>query len=43
MESPLAEMKGEYEMIKADKEKQNSVKFQQKFFCICIRIRISQQ
>ena len=25
MESPLAEMKGEYEMIKADKEKQNSV------------------
>ena len=30
MESPLAEMKGEYEMIKADKEKQNSVKFQQK-------------
>ncbi len=30
MESPLAEMKGEYEMIKSDKEKQNSVKFQQK-------------
>ena len=30
MESPLAEMKGEYEMIKSDKEKQNSIKFQQK-------------
>ena len=30
MESSLDEMKGEYEMIKADKEKQNSVKFQQK-------------
>ena len=30
MESPLAEMKGEYEMIKADKEKKSSVKFQQK-------------
>ena len=36
MESPLAEMKGEYEMIKADKEKKSSVKFQQKMllaFC----------
>ena len=30
MDSPLAEMKGEYEMIKADKEKKNSIKFQQK-------------
>ena len=30
MESPLAEMKGEYEMIKADKEKKSSIKFQQK-------------
>ena len=30
MESPLAEMKGEYEMIKSDKEKKNSIKFQQK-------------
>tara|TARA_Y100000590_G_scaffold468286_1_gene650513 strand:- start:452 stop:1900 length:1449 start_codon:yes stop_codon:yes gene_type:complete len=30
MESPLSEMKGEYEMIKADKEKKSSVKFQQK-------------
>ncbi|MAS50978.1 MAG: hypothetical protein CL712_03520 [Chloroflexi bacterium] len=30
MESPLAEMKGEYEMIKNEKEKQNSVKFQAK-------------
>ena len=30
MESPLAEMKGEYEMIKADKERKSSVKFQQK-------------
>ena len=30
MDSPLDEMKGEYEMIKADKEKKNSIKFQQK-------------
>ena len=36
MESPLAEMKGEYEMIKADKEKQNSVKFQQKILLACV-------
>ena len=30
MESPLAEMKGEYEMIKSEKEKKNSIKFQAK-------------
>ncbi|MAD48680.1 MAG: hypothetical protein CMQ53_04920 [Gammaproteobacteria bacterium] len=30
MDSPLAEMKGEYEMIKSEKEKGNSVKFQGK-------------
>ena len=30
MDSPLAEMKGEYEMIKNEKEKKNSVKFQGK-------------
>ena len=30
MDSPLAEMKGEYEMIKNEREKKNSVKFQQK-------------
>ena len=30
MDSPLAEMKGEYEMIKAEKEKGNSIKFQGK-------------
>ena len=30
MESPLAEMQGEYEMIKSEKEKQNSIKFQGK-------------
>ena len=30
MDSPLAEMKGEFEMIKAEKEKKNSVKFQGK-------------
>ena len=30
MESPLAEMKGEYEMIKNEREKKNSIKFQQK-------------
>ena len=36
MESPLAEMKGEYEMIKADKEKKNSIKFQQKILLACV-------
>ena len=30
MDSPLAEMKGEYEMIKSEKEKKNSIKFQAK-------------
>ena len=30
MDSPLAEMKGEYEMIKSEKEKGNSIKFQGK-------------
>ena len=30
MDSPLAEMKGEYEMIKNEREKKNSVKFQGK-------------
>ena len=30
MDSPLAEMKGEFEMIKAEKEKKNSIKFQGK-------------
>ena len=30
MDSPLAEMKGEYEMIKNEKEKKNSIKFQGK-------------
>jgi hypothetical protein len=30
MESPLAEMKGEYEMIKNEREKKNSIKFQGK-------------
>ena len=30
MESPLLEMKGEYELIKSEKEKKNSVKFQGK-------------
>merc|ERR1711871_747545 len=36
MESPLAEMKGEYEMIKNEREKKNSIKFQGKMllaFC----------
>ena len=27
MDSPLSEMKGEFEMIKAEKEKKNSIKF----------------
>lgn len=30
MDSPLAEMKGEFEMIKSEKEKKNSIKFQSK-------------
>lgn len=30
MDSPLSEMKGEFEMIKAEKEKKNSIKFQGK-------------
>ena len=30
MDSPLAEMKGEFEMIKSETEKRSSVKFQGK-------------
>ena len=30
MDSSLDEMKGEYEMIKSEKEKKNSIKFQSK-------------
>lgn len=36
MESSLDEMKGEYEMIIAEKEKSNSVKFQGKMLMACI-------
>ena len=36
MESSLAEMQGEYETIKADKEKTNAVKFQGKMLMACI-------
>jgi hypothetical protein len=36
MESSLSEMKGEYELIVAEKEKQNSVKFQGKMLMACI-------
>jgi len=36
MDSPLAEMKGEYEMIKAEKEKNNSVKFQGKMLMAAV-------
>ena len=36
MESSLSEMKGEYEMIIAEKEKSNSVKFQGKMLMACI-------
>ena len=36
MDSPLAEMKGEYEMIKAEKEKSNSVKFQGKMLMAAV-------
>ena len=36
MESPLSEMQGEYEMIIAEKEKSNSVKFQGKMLMACI-------
>ena len=36
MESNLNEMKGEYEMIISEKERQNSVKFQQKMLMACV-------
>jgi hypothetical protein len=36
MESPLAEMQGEYEMIMEEKTKQNSVKFQGNMLMACI-------
>ena len=36
MQSSLDEMKGEYEMIKSDKEKKASIKFQQKILMACI-------
>tara|TARA_A100001015_G_scaffold282183_1_gene346185 strand:- start:755 stop:2095 length:1341 start_codon:yes stop_codon:yes gene_type:complete len=36
MESSLDEMKGEYEMVKKDMEKKNSVKFQGKMLMACI-------
>ena len=36
MDSPLAEMQGEYEMIKQEKEKTNSVKFQAKMLMAAV-------
>jgi hypothetical protein len=36
MESPLAEMQGEYEMIMEEKTKQNSIKFQGNMLMACI-------
>jgi hypothetical protein len=36
MESSLNEMKGEYELIKSDMEKKNSVKFQGKMLMACV-------
>ena len=36
MEDPLAEMQGEYEMIKSEKEKSNSVKFQGKMLMAAV-------
>lgn len=36
MESSLAEMEGEYEMIVSEKEKQNSIKFQGKMLLACV-------
>jgi hypothetical protein len=36
MESPLAEMQGEYEMIMEEKSKQNSIKFQGNMLMACI-------
>lgn len=36
MESSLAEMQGEYEMILAEKEKNNSIKFQGKMLMACV-------
>ena len=36
MNSPLAEMQGEYEMIKSEKEKSNSIKFQGKMMMAAV-------
>ena len=36
MDSPLDEMKGEYETLKSEKEKSNSVKFQGKMLMACV-------
>jgi len=36
MDSPLDEMRGEYEMIMSEKEKSNSVKFQGKIMMACV-------
>jgi hypothetical protein len=36
MESPLAELQGEYEMIIAEREKSNSVKFQGRMLMACV-------
>ena len=36
MDSPLAEMQGEFEMIKSEKEKGNSVKFQGKMLMAAV-------
>ena len=36
MDSSLSEMKGEYEMIVSEKEKQNSIKFQAKMLMACV-------
>ena len=36
MDSPLEEMKGEYETLKSEKEKSNSVKFQGKMLMACV-------
>ena len=36
MDSPLAEMKGEYETIKSDAEKKSSVKFQRQMMLAAV-------
>ena len=37
MDSKLEEMEGEYELLKSEKEKSNSIKFQGNMMCMCVQ------